>query len=140
MAKKVHAVGVIFENERQQILVLRRHHSKPEGATWGLVGGKVDPGETKEATAIRETQEEIGHSVDPSQLKFVKTYHWDREDLDITFEVFKLRTLSDAVSLEINQNENTEHMWANPCELYQRKDLMAGLYPILEDAYQANAN
>jgi mutator protein MutT len=89
MPKKVHAVGVIFKNEHQQILVLRRHPESPEGATWGLVGGKVDPGETKEETAIRETQEEIGHTINPSQLRFLKTYHWDREDLDITFEVFK---------------------------------------------------
>lgn len=135
MAKKVHAVGVIFENEHGQILVLRRHPQDPEGATWGLVGGKLDPGETKEATAIRETEEEISHIIDPSQLEFVKTYHWDREDLDITFEVFKLRTLADAVTLEIDQNENTEHVWANPHELYSRKDLMVGLYPILEDVY-----
>jgi 8-oxo-dGTP pyrophosphatase MutT (NUDIX family) len=138
MAKKIHAVGVIFENEHQRILVLRRHPQDPEGATWGLVGGKVEPNESKETTAIRETQEEIGHVIDPSQLQFLKTYRWDREDLDITFEVFKLRTLSDAVTLEIDQNENTEHMWVNPSELYKRKDLMIGLYPILEDVYQSN--
>lgn len=137
MAKKVHAVGVIFENEHGQILVLRRHPQDPEGTTWGLVGGKVEPGETKEATAIRETEEEISHIIDPSQLEFVKTYYWDREDLDITFEVFKLRTLADAITLEIDKNENTEHTWANPHELYMRKDLMIGLYPILEDVYGA---
>lgn len=140
MAKKVHAVGVIFENEHQQILVLRRHPRDPEGATWGLVGGKVELDETKETTAIRETQEEIGHTIDPSQLKFLKTYHWDREDLDITFEVFKLQTLSDEVTLEIDKNESTEHMWTSPQELYGRKDLMIGLYPILEDVYQTHLN
>lgn len=140
MSKKVHAVGIIFENEQQQILVLRRHPRDPEGATWGLVGGKVEPNETKEITAIRETQEEIGHVIDPSQLQFLKTYHWDREDLDITFEVFKLKTLSGAVTLELEQNESTEHRWANPRELYKRKDLMLGLYPILEDFYPANVD
>jgi ADP-ribose pyrophosphatase len=136
MAKKVYAVGVIFENEHQQILVLRRHPRDPEGTTWGLVGGKVEPNEAKEVTAIRETQEEIGHTIDPLQLEFIKTYHWDREDLAITFEVFKLKTLSDAVKLEIDSNESTEHMWAKPSELYKREDLMIGLYPILEDVYQ----
>jgi mutator protein MutT len=137
MAKKIHAVGVIFENERQQILVLRRHPRDPEGATWGLVGGKIEPDETKEVAAIRETQEEIGYTIDPSKLAFIKTYHWDREDLDITFEVFKLQVLSAEVALDIDQNENTEHMWVDPRELYQRKDLMIGLYPILGDTYQA---
>lgn len=135
MGKQVHAVGVIFENEHGQILVLKRHPRDPEGATWGLVGGKVEPGEDKAETAIRETQEEIGHSIDPPQLEFLKTYYWDRDDLDLTFEVFKLQTLSAAVTLEIDQNENTEHMWANPRELHERHDLMMGLYPILEDTY-----
>lgn len=138
MERKVHAVGVIFENERGQILVLRRHPQDPEGATWGLVGGKVEPGEDKAETAIRETEEEIGHVIDSSQLQFLKTYHWDREDLDITFEVFKLKTLSGEVVLEINQNENTEHMWANPHDLLKGDDLMIGLYPILKDFYLAD--
>jgi len=140
MAKKVHAVGVIFENEHQQILVLRRHPRDPEGTTWGLVGGKVDPGETKEKAVIRETQEEIGHVVNPSELQFLKSYHWDREDLDLTFEVFKLETPADAVTLEIEKEESTEYMWANPTELYERIDLMIGLYPILEDVYQTNVS
>lgn len=136
MAEKVHAVGVIFENEHKQILVLGRHLGSLEGATWGLVGGKVEPGETKETAAIRETQEEVGHTIDPSQLTFVKTYHWDREDLDILFEVFRLQVVSEAVTLEIDENESTEHMWVDPRELYGRTDLMIGLYPILRDVYQ----
>jgi mutator protein MutT len=133
MARQVHAVGVIFENENGEILVLRRHPRDPEGTTWGLVGGKVDPGEDKTQTAARETQEEIGHAIDPSQLRFLKTYHWDRADLDITFEVFTLKTLAKDVTLELDQNESTEHMWAHPRDLQKRPDLMRGLYPILED-------
>jgi 8-oxo-dGTP diphosphatase len=138
MAKKVHAVGVIFENERGQILVLRRHPESPEGATWGLAGGKVELGEDKETAAAREVQEEIGHIIDSSKLQFIKTYHWDRDDLDITFEVFTLSSLSDDVTLEVDQREHSEHMWASPQELYSRSDLMIGLYPILEDVYKVS--
>ena len=119
-----------------QILVLRRHPRDPEGTTWGLVGGKVDPGEDIRMTAIRETQEEIGHTINPSDLQFIKTYHWDREDLGITFDVFRLHTLTDAVVLELEQEESTEHMWTDPHDLYRRQDLMIGLYPILEDVYR----
>lgn len=135
MTKQVHAVGVIFENEDEEILVLRRHPQDPEGTTWGLVGGKVDPGENRTQTAVRETQEEIGHTINPVQLQFLKTYHWDREDLDITFEVFKLKTLANDVTLELEENESTEYMWAKPRELQKRPDLMVGLYPILQDFY-----
>lgn len=136
MTKKVHAAGVIFENEHGQILVLRRHPQDPEGATWGLVGGKIEPGESKEAAAIRETYEEIGHAIDAHTMQFLKTYHWDRDDLDITFEVFKLLSPSNDITLEIEQNEHTEYMWATPEELYTRSDLMIGLYPILKDTYK----
>ena len=136
MTKKIHAVGVIFENEHGQILVLRRHPESPEGTTWGLAGGKVEVGEDKETAAVREVQEEIGHTIDLSKLQFVKTYHWDRDDLDITFEVFKLPSLSGEVTLEIDQNEHSEHQWALPQELHSRPDLMIGLYPILEDVYK----
>ena len=133
MAQKVHAVGVIFQNEHGQILVLRRHPRDPEGETWGLVGGKVDPGEDIQMAAVRETQEEVGHTIDPKALHFIKTYHWDREDLNITFDVFKLDTLVDEVVLQLEQTEHTEHLWATPHDLLLRQDLMIGLYPILED-------
>ena len=139
MAKKMHAVGVIFENEHGQILVLRRHPQDPEGATWGLVGGQVEPGEDTTETAIRETEEEIGHRIEPSQLQFMKTYHWDREDLDLTFEVFRLQTTTNRVTLELNQSESTEHLWANPQELLKRHDLMIGLYPILKAHYSVGS-
>jgi 8-oxo-dGTP diphosphatase len=138
MAKQVHAVGVIFENEQGQILVLRRHPDDPEGTTWGLVGGKVEPDEDKIQTAVRETQEEIGHIIDPAQLQFLQTYHWDREDLDITFEVFKLQTMTADVTLELAQDESTEHWWADPHDLQKQPDLMTGLYPILEEFYPKN--
>lgn len=139
MTKRIHAVGVIFENEHGQILVLRRHPESPEGTTWGLAGGKVEPDEDKETAAIREVREEIGHTIDPSRLQFIKTYYWGRDDLNITFEVFKLPSLSDEITLEIDQNEHSEHRWALPQELHTQPDLMIGLYPILEEIYKVKS-
>lgn len=136
MSNKVHAVGVIFENPDGQILVLKRHKQDPEGETWGLVGGKIDHGEDKYQTAIREVKEEIGHDIDSSKLQFLRTYHWDRDDMDLTFEVFKLAITKNELHISLEKQENTKHLWANPKDLYQQKDLMVGLYPILKDNYQ----
>ncbi|HUB93550.1 MAG TPA: NUDIX hydrolase [Verrucomicrobiae bacterium] len=136
MAKKVHAVGVFFENRQGQILVLKRHPQTPEGGTWGLVGGKVDPEEDIVHTAIRKTHAEIGYAVDPSHLEFLKTYHWDRDDLDITFDVFRLNIIHNIV-INIDPLGSTEYKWSYPRELQKQTDLMLGLYPILEDIYQA---
>jgi 8-oxo-dGTP pyrophosphatase MutT (NUDIX family) len=137
MATKVHAVGVIFEDLRTgQILVLRRHALDPEGGTWGLVGGKVDGDENAKETALREAEEEIGYDIDSTKLEMVKTYQWDRDDLNLTFEVFRLRTASDEVAVILDDTESSEFLWVLPQELYKRKNLMIGLYPILEDMYQ----
>ena len=135
MTKMVHASGVIFEDEKGSILVLRRHVASPEGNTWGLVGGNIDSGEDKLTAAIREVSEEINHSITASELHFIKTYHWVRSELDLTFEVYKYSVPQDKVNIKLDTNENTDHMWASPDELLQREDLMMGLYPILEDAY-----
>lgn len=136
MSNKVHAVGVIFESPEGKILVLRRHKQDPEGETWGLVGGKIDEGEDKVQTAVREVKEEINHSIDSSKLQFLKTYHWGRDDMNLTFEVFKLPITQNELHVNLERQENTEYLWANPKDLYQKKDLMIGLYPILKDNYQ----
>ena len=134
--KNIHAVGVIFENEHGEILVLRRHPQDPEGTTWGLVGGKVEAGEDEVTAAKREVQEEIGHSLDTDKLQHLKTYHWERDDADITFAVFIVSSRQNSIVLTIDQTEHTEHLWTRPEELYRREDLMTGLYPILEDRYK----
>jgi mutator protein MutT len=135
MAKKIHAAAVIFENEHGEILVLKRRDNSPEGRTWGLVGGKVEAGEDPKTAAIREVQEEIGHVIDDLKLEFVKTYHWDRDDLDITFDVFKLPALTDDVAVALEEDKHSEHRWAKPADLRQAPDLMKGLYVIIEDNY-----
>ncbi|HUB93560.1 MAG TPA: NUDIX domain-containing protein [Verrucomicrobiae bacterium] len=71
----------------------------PEGNSW--VSGKLEPTETKEA-AVRETQEEISHTINYSDLQFLRTYRWNHEDLTITFEVFKAQTLFNAVTVTLS--------------------------------------
>jgi len=137
MAKKVHAVGVIFEDHEGRILVLRRHAEDPEGGKWGLPGGKIESDETAVSAAVRETEEEIGHQVDSTQLKFLKRYRWDREDLDLVFEVFKLSIEAEEMSIALDSTESTEYVWLPPHELHPRADLMMGLYPILQEQYQS---
>lgn len=138
MANRVHAVGTIIENKEGKILVLRRHKNDPEGNTWGLVGGKIDPGENKKQSAVREIKEEIGLAVNPANLVFIQTYHWDREDLDILFEVFKLISEEVRQDFILPKNEITNLLWETPTNLIKRNDLMLGLYDILKTQYVLN--
>ncbi len=135
MKSITHAVGAIFEDENGYVLVLLRNKKDPEGETWGLVGGKIDPGETKEQALVREAQEEIKYKINLAYLQFLKTFEWNRSDLNIIFELFRLKVKRDELTIILELNENTKYMWIQPKKAYKRKDLMIGLYPILEDTY-----
>ncbi|TVQ93147.1 MAG: NUDIX domain-containing protein [Deltaproteobacteria bacterium] len=47
--------------------------TRRSGATWEVAKGKLEPGETPEATAIREVQEELGISAALKVMKFIDT-------------------------------------------------------------------
>ena len=52
--KKIIAAGGLITNEKNQLLMMFRR------GKWDLPKGKVDEGETLEAAAVREVQEETG--------------------------------------------------------------------------------
>ncbi len=51
------AIAVVLRGER--LLLVRRSH-KPDAGRWGFPGGKIEPGETVIAAALRELAEETG--------------------------------------------------------------------------------
>lgn len=133
MADTVHAVGTIIENEKGEMLLLKRHKNDPEGETWGLVGGKIDKGEDAIAAAVRETKEEINLDLKKEALTYIESYHWDRNDLDIYFEVFQTKIIKQESDFVLPEDEVTEYLWVTPQEALKKSDLMQGLYPILKD-------
>lgn len=84
-AGEYHLIADIWTvNERQEVLLTRRHPDKPYGLMWECTGGSVLTGETSVEGALRELAEEVGIRAEKEQLllihsirqkeRFVDTY------------------------------------------------------------------
>ena len=60
--------------EKDKFLICQRPENKARGLLWEFVGGKVEPGETKQQALIRECMEELAISVDVGS-QFMEVIH-----------------------------------------------------------------
>ena len=90
------------------VLLLRRHPMKPQGGTWCLPAGKLDPGE-------RETFEETGIALDPEALmhRFKAFVRYDA--YDFTYDVFFV-TLPHRPETQLHEGEHVDFRWLTPTE------------------------
>ncbi|MGH9213042.1 MAG: NUDIX domain-containing protein [Acidimicrobiales bacterium] len=81
---QVRVTGVLIEPDR----VLLLDQDTDNGRSWSLPGGKVEDGETLDATLVREMREETGLDVTVGRLLYVCDYHGEQGQMvHITFEV-----------------------------------------------------
>lgn len=65
-------VHVYIYNRNREFLIQRRSRKKKvNSGKWDITGGAVQAGEDSKAGALRETQEEIGLTLDPDAVRFV---------------------------------------------------------------------
>lgn len=65
--------AVILTDRDGRVLTVR----KAGTSAFMLPGGKIEPGETSDVTALREVREELGLALDPARLSFVGPYATD---------------------------------------------------------------
>ena len=103
--------ALIWNGDR--FMICQRPAHKARGLLWEFVGGKVEPGETKEAALIRECQEELAVTLSVGDV-FMEVLH---EYPDITVRL----TLFNAVIAkgEPQKLEHNDIRWITPAEIPQ---------------------
>ena len=61
-------VAVALLSPDGRVLMQRRRLDRAHGGLWEFPGGKVEPGESAEAAAVREMAEELGVVLEPAAL------------------------------------------------------------------------
>ena len=86
MEKKVTEVVAALIWDGDKFLICQRPAHKARGLLWEFVGGKVEPGETKEQALIRECQEELAVTLSAGGV-FMEIDH-DYPDLKVHLTLF----------------------------------------------------
>lgn len=81
--------ALIWDGDR--FLACQRPAHKARGLLWEFVGGKVEPGETKEQALIRECQEELAITLEVGDV-FMDVVH-EYPDLLVHLTLFHARIL-----------------------------------------------
>ena len=76
--------ALIWEGDK--FMICQRPANKARGLLWEFVGGKVEPGESKEAALIRECQEELAVTLTVGEV-FMEVVH-EYPDITVRLTLF----------------------------------------------------
>lgn len=76
--------------EGGRFLICRRPAGKSRALLWEFVGGKVEPGETKEQALVRECREELGITVDTGKIFMQVTHEYPDMTVHLTLYLARI--------------------------------------------------
>ena len=94
-----------------KFMICQRPAHKARGLLWEFVGGKVEPGETKEQALIRECQEELAITLSVGDI-FMDVVH-EYPDLTVHLTLFNA-TIAKG---EPQKLEHNDIQWITPSEI-----------------------
>ena len=101
--------ALIWQGER--FMICQRPAHKARGLLWEFVGGKVEPGETKEEALIRECREELAVTLRVGEV-FMEVTH-EYPDLTVHLTLFHA-TIAEGVPQML---EHRDIKWITPDEI-----------------------
>ena len=96
--------------EKDKFMICQRPAHKARGLLWEFVGGKVEPGETKEQALIRECQEELAVMLSVGDV-FMEVTH-EYPDIMVHLTLFNA-TIAEGEPQKIEHNDIK---WITPSE------------------------
>ena len=94
-----------------KFMICQRPAHKPRGLLWEFVGGKVEPGETKEQALIRECREELAVTLWVGDI-FMDVVH-EYPDITVHLTLFNA-TIAEG---EPQKLEHNDIQWIMPSEI-----------------------
>ena len=92
--------ALIWEGEK--FMICQRPAHKARGLLWEFVGGKVEPGETKEEALIRECREELAVTLSVGDV-FMDVVH-EYSDITVHLTLFNA-TIADGIPQKLEHND-----------------------------------
>lgn len=97
--------------DKDKFMICQRPVHKARGLLWEFVGGKVEPGETKEQALIRECQEELAITLSVGDI-FIDVMH-EYPDITVHLTLFNA-TIVEGVPQKLEHNDIK---WITPGEI-----------------------
>ena len=101
--------ALIWDGDR--FLICQRPENKARGLLWEYVGGKVEPGETKQEALIRECREELGVTITVGDV-FMDVVH-EYPDITVHLTLFHASIAEGTIRLL----EHNAIAWITPAEI-----------------------
>ena len=97
--------------DREKFMICQRPAHKARPLLWEFVGGKVEPGETKEQALIRECQEELAITLSVGDV-FMDVVH-EYPDITIRLTLFNA-TIAEGIPQKLEHNDI---QWITPQQI-----------------------
>ena len=99
--------------DKDKFMICQRPAHKARALLWEFVGGKVEPGETKEQALIRKCQEELAITISVDDV-FMDVVH-EYPDITVHLTLFNA-TIAEGVPQKLEHNDIK---WITPVEIPQ---------------------
>lgn len=101
--------ALIWNND--EFMICQRPAHKARSLLWEFVGGKVEPGETKEQALIRECKEELAVTLSVDEV-FMDVVH-EYPDITVHLTLFNA-SIADGIPQKLEHNDIK---WITPAEI-----------------------